>query len=183
MSCASVFQPSYISWSRGFLPFSEQRNSCAGKHPCADAVVSLTKDFAGTVFSLSRTRLRFSDGLHFYAGICWEMLTCSWGRWNVEKGKDFLFTILSVIRRAKKQILGHCTTCFLNPCSYCGSQPEAHLYLSLSTRALAGCYWLCSSGMESLSQLLQLRALLGAQHICTEPGPDVLQRKQLRVFF
>lgn len=59
---------------QGLFALLLPRNSCAGRHPCADAAVSLTKDFAGTVCSLSGTRLRWSDGLHFYAGVCWEML-------------------------------------------------------------------------------------------------------------
>lgn len=51
----------YVGWSSGFLLFSCQKNSCAGKCPSADAVVSLEKNFAGIVGSLSRASLRYSS--------------------------------------------------------------------------------------------------------------------------
>lgn len=46
--------------SSGFFTLLLPKTSCAGKCPSADAVVSLEKDSAGIICSLSRASLRYS---------------------------------------------------------------------------------------------------------------------------
>lgn len=60
-ACASVL-PASLCWLEQWLfTLLLPKNSCAGKRPSADAVVSLEKDFAGIICSLSRASLRYSS--------------------------------------------------------------------------------------------------------------------------